>query len=672
MGVTLPRLSLAALLVGAVSLPFMVSAQTNAELQARVQTLLEQVAQLQQQLGLPSGGGTPAAGSVSSSVCPILSRILKPGMEGSEITALQRFLAADKSVYPEGLVTGYYGNLTTAAVQRWQAKYGVVSSGTPETTGYGQIGPRTAAAIKDRCGGAGPVAGGFINVSPVSGQAPLNVTVQATVNTVDSCEAAIYVLTWGDTSAPQNIPVPSGTCKELQQTFTHTYVYGSTYLIRLASGGHQTTATVVVSGLSAPQTVPTNPVPVQQPQGAQLPPEKFEASVKTGNVPLVVRFTGILNTNNSAWQAGESGFNTLDFGDGTDVRVPLPQDANSAHSFSVDHTYVRGGAFEAVLYQGPKGSARRTGESITVTTSGDSSASLPAQKFEATPTSGNTPLTVSFSGVVNSENESWCASGCNNTLDFGDGTSAQVPLPMEEGSAQSFTARHTYTSGGTYTAKLYQGSVGAPLIGSPITVIVTGSNPSIPLQSFSGTPTSGTAPFSVSFSGVVTGESKGWCASGCASTLDFGDSTSAEVPLPVSQSGSNSFTAQHTYVQAGTYQAILYQDGIGDGNAPVGTVVITVSADPINSYQYGTVAVTVAGPKSITVQFDLPTSCTGFDLGWGDGTAPVSQGHGSACAQTPSTKSYTHQYLTGGTFTITLKRGSTLGRVDTASLSIAN
>lgn len=52
-------------------------------------------------------------------------------------------LAEDAAIYPEGKVTGYYGTLTQAAVERFQVKYQIVSSGTPETTGYGQVGPTT-------------------------------------------------------------------------------------------------------------------------------------------------------------------------------------------------------------------------------------------------------------------------------------------------------------------------------------------------------------------------------------------------------------------------------------------------------------------------------------------------------------------------------------------------
>lgn len=74
---------------------------------------------------------------------------MKKGVTSSEVESLQTKLAKDKTVYPEGLTTGFFGSLTEKAVQRFQAKYGIVSSGTPATTGYGQVGPKTKAKIAE-------------------------------------------------------------------------------------------------------------------------------------------------------------------------------------------------------------------------------------------------------------------------------------------------------------------------------------------------------------------------------------------------------------------------------------------------------------------------------------------------------------------------------------------
>jgi peptidoglycan hydrolase-like protein with peptidoglycan-binding domain len=85
--------------------------------------------------------------SQSGNNCNILDNNLQFGATddstNGDVSQLQAFLGKDKSVYPEGRVTGYYGSLTLEAVKRWQEAHGIVSSGDPESTGFGHIGPRT-------------------------------------------------------------------------------------------------------------------------------------------------------------------------------------------------------------------------------------------------------------------------------------------------------------------------------------------------------------------------------------------------------------------------------------------------------------------------------------------------------------------------------------------------
>ncbi len=223
-------------------------AASVAQLQVQVQALLNQVAAIKAQTGAVAPGAASGAGVVfDSRSCPLVGRSLKRGSTGEDVTRLQQFLARDPSVYPAATVSGYYGALTEAAVQRWQVKYNIVSSGTPDTTGYGVVGPRTASAIALLCttGSYGGVpsqsvqapVGGLIVVTPISGNAPLVVSVAASVNTAKSCVGATYVLDFGDSSAPQQIPVPSGNCGQIDKTYPHTYQYGGTYTIKLSASG---------------------------------------------------------------------------------------------------------------------------------------------------------------------------------------------------------------------------------------------------------------------------------------------------------------------------------------------------------------------------------------------------------------------------------------------------
>ena len=57
------------------------------------------------------------------SLCQIFNN-LKYGMEGEEIRCLQSFLKNQgPEIYPEGLITGYFGPLTLSAVKKFQQKY---------------------------------------------------------------------------------------------------------------------------------------------------------------------------------------------------------------------------------------------------------------------------------------------------------------------------------------------------------------------------------------------------------------------------------------------------------------------------------------------------------------------------------------------------------------------
>jgi len=51
------------------------------------------------------------------------------GVRSAEVSALQTYLAQDATLYPQGLVTGYFGSMTKSAVIRFQAKNGLVADG---------------------------------------------------------------------------------------------------------------------------------------------------------------------------------------------------------------------------------------------------------------------------------------------------------------------------------------------------------------------------------------------------------------------------------------------------------------------------------------------------------------------------------------------------------------
>lgn len=74
----------------------------------------------------------------------VLYRQLDPGATGSDVVALQTFLAQDATLYPQGLITGYFGSLTKSAVARFQTRNGIAS--------VGRVGPITLSSLNVQMG----------------------------------------------------------------------------------------------------------------------------------------------------------------------------------------------------------------------------------------------------------------------------------------------------------------------------------------------------------------------------------------------------------------------------------------------------------------------------------------------------------------------------------------
>lgn len=65
------------------------------------------------------------------------------GFSDPQVSTLQKFLAEDPAVYPQGLVTGYYGLATEEAVQRFQLTHGIAVS----ENNYGAVDALTRAVL---------------------------------------------------------------------------------------------------------------------------------------------------------------------------------------------------------------------------------------------------------------------------------------------------------------------------------------------------------------------------------------------------------------------------------------------------------------------------------------------------------------------------------------------
>jgi len=96
--------------------------------------------------------GTPVQSTAPQSVLGV-SRTLSFGTTGESVRALQRalnskgFTIASSGPGSIGNESAYFGRATEEALKRFQCERLSICSGTPSTTGYGLVGPKTTAAL---------------------------------------------------------------------------------------------------------------------------------------------------------------------------------------------------------------------------------------------------------------------------------------------------------------------------------------------------------------------------------------------------------------------------------------------------------------------------------------------------------------------------------------------
>ena len=152
--------------------------------------------------------------------------------------------------------------------------------------------------------------------------------------------------------------------------------------------------------------------------------------------------------------------------------------------------------------------------------------------FDATPTSGDAPLTVSFTDM-----------STGNPLimfyNFGDGSTARSRNPD-----------HTYRNPGTYNVSLtIWKQIGGKFVSTttvkPALITVEGGTTPVLAADFTATPLYGAAPLTVAFIDNSSGNPNYWA-------YDFGDMLSSGSKNPV-----------HTYRFPGTYTVKLSVMGFG-------------------------------------------------------------------------------------------------------------
>lgn len=457
-------------LLAAVALPSVSRALTNDELLAQIAGLLAQVQVLQTQLAVIEGGTAPGpiAGSAASpgaspsavaATCIALTGTLQRGSTGEEVVALQEFLARDPSVYPESIVSGYYGTLTERAVQRWQALNGVVTAGTPETTGYGVVGPKTRQALRSRCAGAeyNEAVARDLVITPEIGPLPLEVVATFSLNS-SSCSS--YILDWDDGSKPLSFDAGpnTGACTKdiAHKRATHTYRTPGVFQAALRAGHGPLSQTRIVNRISVSV-------------GATVA-GGFAISPTSGPAPLTTSITfPVQGSTCTSYEAN--------WGDGAiDRHQPASFEACSADSGTefLTHTYLLPGIYTVKF---------KTGRAPLVDLPLNEQWNIvvtdeiyPGAAVAIKPTTGNAPLPVSV--VMGGRGEA-CTS---YQLDWGDNSPIQRYESTSSGCGETAFEKiftHTYTKSGTYTVRTKVGK--GPLAGLSISeeVVIIGAEQTV-------------------------------------------------------------------------------------------------------------------------------------------------------------------------------------------------
>jgi len=133
-------LAISLVFVGLLALPAVPAAQAQTDGEVTIESLKALIDQLKAQIEALQNARNEVQATRRELTLNIV-RYLQQGATGEDVTTLQEYLALDSDIYPEGLVTGYYGPLTAAAVRRFQRRHGIDQVGV--------VGPRTRAKLHE-------------------------------------------------------------------------------------------------------------------------------------------------------------------------------------------------------------------------------------------------------------------------------------------------------------------------------------------------------------------------------------------------------------------------------------------------------------------------------------------------------------------------------------------
>lgn len=229
-------------------------------------------------------------------------------------------------------------------------------------------------------------------------------------------------------------------------------------------------------------------------------------------------------------------------------------------------------------------------------------------KLQASPTSGSVPLKVGFTTNGNR---------ADLTIDFGDNESSSDWENSYEDESELYI-EHTYTSVGTFTARVTGGTAPASASRASITVSATTTTPGpgpgptpepepVDVASLQASPEVGSAPLDVNF---VVGVGRSGCRAK-TQTLYFGDGASYTVPpLPGTICEARTREVSHTYQTAGTYTARVTGEAPA-GSEPIARVVVRASSAGGSGGDNNSGGSSTGGGSNINTNINTGTSGSG-------------------------------------------------------------
>jgi len=376
-----------------------------------------------------------------------------------------------------------------------------------------------------------------------------------------------------------------------EKTPVHTFNKSGLYSVTLTASNEKGSNTLTKTGFIAVSST------------LNIPVSKFSASPTSGKAPLAVSFTDPSTGSPTSWK--------WTFGDG----------GNSTEKNPV-HTYNESGLYPVKLTVSNANGSNALTKIGYIAVVSNVLNNTPVSKFSASPASGKTPLTVSFTDQSTGSPAAW-------NWTFGDGTNSTERNPV-----------HTYNKSGNYTVVLTttneEGSNKVQKSNYINVVSANGSmvsNPGyiVPVTAFSATPTVGSMPLTVSFTDQSTGFPTAW-------TWNFGDRNTSKEKNPV-----------HTYNKSGKYTVTLTVSNANGSNTLTKSSYIYVSnvlAPPVTGY----FASPASGSLPLKVSFtDQSTgSPTAWRWAFGDGN-------------TSKEKNPVHTYNKSGRYTVTLTASNANG-----------